>query len=333
MSYNNYNRGYAEPTMTSADYMTRTYRWMALGLLITFAAAFVTATTPLFYVVNSLYLLFTIAELALVIVGALAATVLALGNRHQRVTYDFGTDAPFVEGVDISEHNGTVDWTTLAKSAKFAFIRVGYRGYNDGALHADKMAKENLKAARKAGVPVGVYFFSQATTEEEAQEEARFVLEAVRFAKVELPLIIDYEYGYNAAGEHAGRLYDANVSKKDTTRLLTAFCDTVTDDGYTAGVFANSRFYISKFDAASLPKGTLRWVADYNSAVTYTGNFDIWQYSKTGKIKGNGRIFSITGLHLIGKHLPQLVLFDESQQVLADVTGNKRLSGVQGISW
>lgn len=68
MSYNNYNRGYAEPTMTSADYMTRTYRWMALGLLITFAAAFVTATTPLFYVVNSLYLLFTIAELALVLV-------------------------------------------------------------------------------------------------------------------------------------------------------------------------------------------------------------------------------------------------------------------------
>ena len=86
MSYNNYNRGYAEPTMTSADYMTRTYRWMACGLLITFAmayltattsliyllvtfaAAFVTATTPLLYVVNSLYLLFTIAELALVFV-------------------------------------------------------------------------------------------------------------------------------------------------------------------------------------------------------------------------------------------------------------------------
>ncbi len=68
MDYNNYNRGYAEPAMTSADYMTRTYRWMALGLLVTFAAAFVTATTPLLYVVNSLYLLFTIAELALVFV-------------------------------------------------------------------------------------------------------------------------------------------------------------------------------------------------------------------------------------------------------------------------
>ena len=78
MSYNNYNRGYAEPTMTSADYMTRTYRWMALGLLITFAAAFVTATTPLFYVVNSLYLLFTIAELALVFVLSSKRGVLRL---------------------------------------------------------------------------------------------------------------------------------------------------------------------------------------------------------------------------------------------------------------
>ena len=72
MSYNNYNRGYAEPTMTSADYMTRTYRWMALGLLITFAAAFVTATTPLFYVVNSLYLLFTIAETIMLMAGGMS---------------------------------------------------------------------------------------------------------------------------------------------------------------------------------------------------------------------------------------------------------------------
>ncbi len=228
------------------------------------------------------------AALALIIIGALVAAVLTLGGRHQRVTYDFGTDDPYVEGVDISEHNGDVDWTALAKSAKFAFIRVGYRGYTDGELHADKTAKENLKAARKAGVPVGVYFFSQATTEEEAREEAQFVLEAVRFAKVELPLIIDYEYGYNADGEHAGRLYEANVSKKDATQALTAFCNTVTADGYTAGVYANSHFYISKFDASSLPKGTLRWVADYNSAVTYTGDFDIWQYSKSGKIDGNG---------------------------------------------
>ena len=85
MDYNNYNRGYAEPTMTSADYMTRTYRWMACGLLITFAAAFVTATTPLFYVVNSLYLLFTIGELALVYV--LSARVQNMSVGGARLTF------------------------------------------------------------------------------------------------------------------------------------------------------------------------------------------------------------------------------------------------------
>ena len=68
MDYNNYNRGYTEPTMTSADYMTRTYRWMACGLLITFAMAYITATTSLIYLVDSLYLVLTIAELALVII-------------------------------------------------------------------------------------------------------------------------------------------------------------------------------------------------------------------------------------------------------------------------
>ena len=80
MDYNNYDRGYTEPTMTSSDYMTRTYRWMAAGLLVTFAAAFVTATTPLFYVVNSLYLLFTIAELALVIVLSSKVQSMSVGT-------------------------------------------------------------------------------------------------------------------------------------------------------------------------------------------------------------------------------------------------------------
>lgn len=228
------------------------------------------------------------AVLSLLVVGALVAAGFALSQRRQRVTYDFGTNASSVEGVDISEHNGIVDWEALGKSVQFAFIRIGYRGYTDGKLHTDKMAKENLRGARKAGIPVGVYVYSQATTEAEAQEEARFVLDAVRFAKVELPLIIDYEYGYDANGDHAGRLHQANLTKKETTRLLCAFCDTVTAEGYTAGVYANSHFYISKFDASSLPKGTLRWVADYNKSVTYTGAFDVWQYSKTGKIKGNG---------------------------------------------
>ena len=78
-NYNGYDRGYTEPAMTSADYMNRTYRWMAVGLLITFAAAFVTAATPLLYVVNSLYLVLTIAELALVFVLSSRVQTMSVG--------------------------------------------------------------------------------------------------------------------------------------------------------------------------------------------------------------------------------------------------------------
>ena len=79
MDYSNYDRGYAEPSMNASDYMTRTYRWMASGLLITFAMAYITATTPLIYLVDSLYLVLTIAELALVFV---------LSSRVQNMSVD-----------------------------------------------------------------------------------------------------------------------------------------------------------------------------------------------------------------------------------------------------
>ena len=79
MDYNNYDRGYAEPSMNASDYMTRTYRWMASGLLITFAMAYITATTPLIYLVDSLYFVLTIAELALVFV---------LSSRVQNMSVD-----------------------------------------------------------------------------------------------------------------------------------------------------------------------------------------------------------------------------------------------------
>ena len=79
MDYNNYDRGYAEPSMNASDYMTRTYRWMASGLLITFAMAYITATTSLIYLVDSLYLVLTIAELALVFV---------LSSRVQNMSVD-----------------------------------------------------------------------------------------------------------------------------------------------------------------------------------------------------------------------------------------------------
>ena len=124
MSYNNYNRGYAEPTMTSADYMTRTYRWMAGGLLVTFAMAYITATTPLIYLVDSLYLVLTIAELALVFV--LSSRVQTMSVQGARATF-FGY--ALINGMVLSYYFlvfdlGTLVLAFLATSLYFGLMAV-----------------------------------------------------------------------------------------------------------------------------------------------------------------------------------------------------------------
>ena len=124
MDYNNYDRGYAEPSMSASDYMTRTYRWMAGGLLVTFAMAYITATTPLIYLVDSLYFLLTIAELALVFM---------LSARVQRMSIDGARAAFFgyaiLNGMVLSYYFlifdlGTLVLAFLATSLYFGLMAV-----------------------------------------------------------------------------------------------------------------------------------------------------------------------------------------------------------------
>ena len=153
MSYNNYNRGYAEPTMTSADYMTRTYRWMALGLLVTFAAAFVTATTPLFYVVNSLYLLFTIAELALVFV--LSARVQNMSVGAARGVF---LGYALLNGMVLSYYFivfsvGTLVMAFLATAVYFGLMAVYGTSLNRMGLDSlPQAARESISVAHELGL-------------------------------------------------------------------------------------------------------------------------------------------------------------------------------------
>lgn len=124
MDYNNYDRGYGERTMSASDYMTRTYRWMACGLLITFAMAYVTATTSLLYLVDSLYLVLTIAELALVIV--LSSRVQNMSVEAARATF-FGY--ALLNGMVLSYYfvafsAGTLVLALLATSLYFGLMAV-----------------------------------------------------------------------------------------------------------------------------------------------------------------------------------------------------------------
>ena len=98
-----------------------------------------------------------------------------------------------VMGIDVSSHQGAIDWQEVANSGvRFAFIRLGYRGYNSGTLHIDEYAQENLNAARNVGIKIGAYFFSQAVTVAEAEEEARYALEILGNLSLDLPLVYDW---------------------------------------------------------------------------------------------------------------------------------------------
>ena len=188
-------------------------------------------------------------------------------------------------GIDVSHHNGKIEWKKVKNEVDFAFIRVGYRGYIDAKIYLDSRAQRNLKLANKYGIPVGVYFYSQAISEDEAKEEAKFILDNIKGYEISLPVVIDFEYS-SVNGKDGGRLYDAGLSRKEKTNVINAFCKKVEKAGYTPGVYASSYMFKYFINTRKLDNDIMIWVADYNEKLTYGGDYDFWQYSKSGSCKG-----------------------------------------------
>lgn len=204
------------------------------------------------------------------------------GNKITAVTLP---DKEVAWGIDVSAHNGDIDWEGVAAQADFAFVRVGYRGYSEGEINEDDRYQDNLKGAAKNDIPAGVYFYSQAVDEEEAIEEAEFLLSKIKGYTVSLPVVIDFEYAFKD-GSHHGRLWDAQLNKKERTALINAFCKTVRDAGYTPGIYASTYIYESQLNINEIDQDVFIWVADYNEKNSYDGVYDIWQYSDSGVCEG-----------------------------------------------
>lgn len=226
-----------------------------------------------------------ISSVALIIIAALCAAIIFSVRSTQKPNL-FETNAEYVEGIDVSSHNGQVNWQSVANAVDFAIIRVGYRGYGTGAVVEDSQFKSNISAANDAGIPTGVYFYSQAVTPKEAREEADFVLDAIKEYNVELPVFIDYEYAHGSEGELTGRLYDAKLSTSEAAKIINAFCEKITLSGRYAGVYSSSSMLNQHISTSHLKNDLYIWVADYNEAVTYLGAYDIWQYTKKGSCDG-----------------------------------------------
>lgn len=192
-------------------------------------------------------------------------------------------DAAF--GIDVSRWNETIDWAKVKDAGvSYAIIRVGYRGSVTGSLVEDYYFRKNIEGATEAGIPVGVYFFTQAINQVEAVEEASMVLELCRDYKLTYPVFIDTE---GAGGE--GRADGLDV--KTRTAVCEAFCETIRNSGYQAGIYASRNWYNNRLDTSRLPDNIVIWLAEYADAPTYDKKYHMWQYSSSGRILGiEGRV-------------------------------------------
>ena len=181
-------------------------------------------------------------------------------------------------GVDVSMWNGSIQWSEVASSGiSFAIIRCGYRGSSTGALVKDSAVGTNVTGAKNAGLKVGLYFFSQAINEAEAVEEASMAVQIARSYGISMPIFLDVE--------SSGGRGDA-ISVSQRTANIAAFCKTVQNAGFSAGVYANTNWFSEKINVGSLTSYHI-WLAQYAEAPTYSGSrYDIWQYSATGRING-----------------------------------------------
>lgn len=185
------------------------------------------------------------------------------------------------KGIDVSHHQDVIDWQKVAESGvQFAMIRLGNRTLVKGELKEDTYGKENLESAQKAGLKVGVYFFSQAITPEEAVEEAEFLLKLLDGKKVQMPVVFDWEDCFE--GSRA-----IGIDRETFNACAIAFCDRIRKAGYEPMVYFNPDLANRLLDLSQMQaKGYHLWLAMYRDKMNWPYAFDIWQYSESGTVPG-----------------------------------------------
>ena len=209
-------------------------------------------------------------------------TDFAMGTKG--VTYE-SEDYTVLRGIDVSEFQNTVNWKLVkADGIDFVIVRVGGRLMQSGTIFEDKRFHENVQGALAAGLKVGVYFFSQAITEEEGLEEAEFVLSLIKDYDLDMPVVMDWE----RLGGTDARTYGVGADK--VTAAALAFCGKVEEAGYTPMIYMNSYCGYTKFDLRDLTHVEL-WFAEYEDVPSFRYHFTMWQYSAEGRVKGiNGNV-------------------------------------------
>ena len=183
------------------------------------------------------------------------------------------------KGIDVSKWNGTIDWASVKNSGiDYVIIRAGY-----GTSTVDPQFKSYIEGAKKAGLKIGVYWFSYATSVEKAKQEAQACLQTLSPYKssINYPVFFDFEY---ASVDYA-RKNGINITKNLASQMANAFLNTVKSQGYTTGLYTNREFSNTYYNTDLLYSNNL-WVAQYNSTNSFGKPYPIWQYSESGKVPG-----------------------------------------------
>ncbi len=195
-------------------------------------------------------------------------------------TYYASADYEVLTGIDVSAWQEDIDWQLVAQQdIDYVMLRVGYRGYTEGNIRLDPYFYQNIEGALAAGLEVGVYFFSQAVTVEEALEEARFVLDCIAGYDISFPVVFDWEPVSSDYARTNG------LSTQVLCDAANAFCSEIEAAGYTPMIYFNLFAGYIKYDLSQVMEYDF-WLAQYSDTPSFYYDFQMWQYTSDGIVAG-----------------------------------------------
>lgn len=186
------------------------------------------------------------------------------------------------KGIDVSKYQEKINWKKVAQDdVEYAFIRLGIRGYTEGEIKKDDTFEANINGALDNGIDAGIYFFTQATSVKEAEEEAKFVLDAIEPYDITYPIVLDVE------AVNVDNARTQNLTKEERTEYCIAFCEMIKKAGYEPMIYGNLKTFMLLLDIEQLEEYD-KWFAQYDTEVYFPYDFKIWQYTDKGKVSGIG---------------------------------------------
>lgn len=201
------------------------------------------------------------------------------------VTYQTEGGTPAKKGIDVSKYQGEIDWAAVKNDGvDYAIIRVGIRGYSEGGILEDEFFRRNIEGATANGIPVGVYFFTQALNEAEALEEADFVIEMLQDYELTYPVYLDIE----DVKKESCRTNVLTVTER--TNNAKVFLEAVKEAGYQPAIYGNMKTFLLMLDLSALEQYD-KWFAGYTLPIYYPYEYKMLQYSEKGRVAGiNGQV-------------------------------------------